>query len=78
MPPDFKVTVQNLIHSAFGMFGMEDADWYNAELQKEHFELKTPMDFHGYNSELFAFWSSDELAYSATMLALTRCQYLFH
>jgi len=78
LPPDFEVSFNNSIHSAVGMFGMEDIDWYNEELQKKHFGRKTPMDFYGYNYDKFSFWSSDELTYSATMLALTQCQYLFH
>jgi len=78
LPPDFEVSYYNSIHSAVGMFGTEDNAWYKAELQKEHFGRMTPMDFYGYNYDQFAFWSSDELTYSATMLALTQCEYLFH
>jgi len=63
------------MYSAIGMFEMEDMDWYKAESQKKHFRRKTPMDFYGYNSDQFPFWSSDELSYSATMLDITQCHH---
>ena len=78
LPPDIKINYKNSDYSTLGMFGMEIMSWYNEELLKEHFGRKTPLDFHGYNAYQFPFWSSDELTYSATMLALTQCQYLFH
>ena len=65
------LTYENSDCSTVGMFGMESISWYNEELLKEHFGRKAPMNFYGCNADRFAFWSSDELTYSATMLALT-------
>ena len=45
---------------------------YKVELEKDHFGEKTPVDFNGYNSGSFPFWSSEPFTYASAMLALTR------
>ena len=44
---------------------------YKVELEKKHFREKTPVDFNGYNSGSFPFWSSEPFTYASAMLALT-------
>ena len=81
IPKDFNndVTFDIAENAAVEMFGMMDKDEYNLELKKMHFGKPTPLEFPGYNvpDAHFAFWSSDEIAYSSVILALTQCQYLF-
>lgn len=45
---------------------------YAADLKKKHFGQTTPIDFVGYNSGSFPFWSSEPFTYASAMLSLTQ------
>lgn len=60
--PDLVVGVRSVIPE----------DEYRAELKKKHFGKMTPVDFLGYNSASFPFWSSEPFTYASAMLALTQ------
>lgn len=42
-------------------------------LKQKHFNVMTPVDFRGYNSEMgFPFWSSEAYTYAVSLLALAQ------
>lgn len=45
---------------------------YAADLKKKHFGQTTPIDFVGYNSGSFPFWSSEPFTYASAMLSLAQ------
>ena len=47
-------------------------DEYKAKLKEKHFGKEAMVDFLGYNSGSFPFWSSEPFTYASSMLALAR------
>ena len=41
-------------------------------LKQKHFNVTTPIDFEGFNSNAFPFWSSEPYTYSVSLLALAQ------
>lgn len=59
-----------------GVKSLIPEDIYQAELRKKHFGMVTPVDFYGYNSGTWPFWSSEPFTHAAAMLTLTRYRQL--